>query len=268
MRVLIADDEALARRALSQLLAAHADVEIAAECADGAEVRDAFSRTAVDVVLLDIRMPELSGIEAARLLTADRPLVVFVTAHEEFGIQAFEQGAVDYLLKPVTQSRVDMALDRVRARLAADADAARYRAMTTASPEPRYLERLIARVGDRDIIIPVDRVDLVVADDVYAAVHAGGRQYLLRTSLDELERSLPPDRFARVHRSYLVPVDAVVAVRHSGGNVELELRNGASVPVSRRRRRELDRIVARGEVLSPAAPDKNRTVRDTTAPAS
>lgn len=250
MRVLIADDEALARRALAQLLTAHADVVIAGECTDGTEVRDVLAGTAADVLLLDIRMPELSGLEAARLLASDRPLVVFVTAHEEFGVQAFEHGAVDYLLKPVTQARVDLALDRVRARLAVDQDAARYRAMVAKPSEPRYLDRLIARVGDRDLIIPVDRVELVVADDVYAAVHADGRRYLLRTSLDELERSLSPDRFIRVHRSYLVPMDAVVAVRYGGGNVELELRNGASVPVSRRRRRELDRIVARGESLA------------------
>ena len=267
MRVLIADDEALARRALAQLLAAHADVEIAGECADGAEVRDALSRSAMDVLLLDIRMPELSGLDAARLLTTDRPLVVFVTAHEEFGVQAFEHGAVDYLLKPVTQSRVDLALRRVRARLTADLDAARYREMTGAAAEPHYLDRLIARIGDRDLIIPVDRVELVTADDVYAAVHAAGRRYLVRTSLDELERCLPPDRFARVHRSYLVPIDAVVAVRRTSGTVELELRNGASVPVSRRRRRELDRMLARGQALSPTVHDTTNTVRDTQAPA-
>lgn len=266
MRVLIADDEALARRALAQLLAVHDDVEIAGECADGAEVREMLTRSEADVLLLDIRMPELSGIEAARLLTSDRPLVVFVTAHEEFGVQAFEHGAVDYLLKPVTQSRVEVALDRIRTRLATDHDAARYRAMVAGPSEPRYLDRLIARVGDRDLIIPVDRVELVVADDVYAAVHAPGRRYLVRTSLDELERSLRPDRFVRVHRSYLVPVDAVVAVHHRGGNVELELKNGARVPVSRRRRRELDRIVARAEAPASTIPDTNTTARDRKAP--
>ena len=264
MRALIADDEPLARRALAQLLAAHADVQIAGECADGAEVRDTLAASEVDVLLLDIRMPELSGIEAARLLVADRPLVVFVTAHEEFGVQAFEHGAVDYLLKPVTQSRVDIALNRVRARLAADEDAARYRAIASTPPEPRYLDKLIARVGDRDLIIPVDRVELVSADDVYAAVHAGGRRYLLRTSLDELERSLAPERFVRVHRSYLVPVDAVVTMRRGGGQLALELRNGASVPVSRRRRREVDRIVARAE--APAIRDTNPAARNRTAP--
>jgi two-component system LytT family response regulator len=202
----------------------------------------------VDVVLLDIRMPELSGLQVAAH-AGGTPLIVFVTAYDEFGIPAFDSGAADYLLKPVTQERLDVALGRVRARLAAEVDAARYRELTAAPPEPRYLDRLIARVGERDVIIRVDEVELIVAEDVYAAVHAGRKRYLLRTPLDELERSLEPERFVRVHRSYIVPVDGIVAVRRVGGSVTLELRNGATVPVSRRRRSELarlERAAARG----------------------
>ena len=251
MRVLIADDEPLARRALAQLLGVHGDVEIVGECADGADVRDVLAQRDVDVLLLDVRMPELSGMDAARLVTGARPLVVFVTAHEEFGVPAFERGAVDYLLKPVTQARVDVALSRVRGRLAADADAARYRAMLST---PRYVDRLIARVGDRDVIIPTEVVDLIAADDVYAAVHASGRRYLVRTPLDELERCLAPELFIRVHRSFIVPVGAVVAMRRVGGRVVLELRNGAAVPVSRRRRGELERLTTRD--INSAAYDR------------
>ncbi|HTK48409.1 MAG TPA: LytTR family DNA-binding domain-containing protein [Gemmatimonadaceae bacterium] len=241
VRVLIADDEPLARRALAQLLATHDDVQLVAECADGAEVRAALMRTPVDLVLLDIRMPELSGLEVASLLTDGRPLVVFVTAHEEFGLPAFDRGAADYLLKPVTLPRLDVALDRVRARLAAEDEASRYRALAGGSAS-RHVDRLVARVGEREILIPVDEVELIAADDVYAAVHANRRRYLVRTPLDELERSLSPDRFVRVHRSYIVPVAGVVAIHHSGGSVVLELRNGATVPVSRRRRPELARL--------------------------
>ncbi|HKW08793.1 MAG TPA: LytTR family DNA-binding domain-containing protein [Gemmatimonadaceae bacterium] len=251
MRVLIADDEPLARRALAQLLGVHGDVEIVGECADGADVRDVLAQRDVDVLLLDVRMPELSGMDAARLVTGARPLVVFVTAHEEFGVPAFERGAVDYLLKPVTQARVDVALSRVRGRLAADADAARYRAMLST---PRYVDRLIARVGDRDVIIPTEVVELIAADDVYAAVHASGRRYLVRTPLDELERCLAPELFIRVHRSFIVPVGAVVAMRRVGGRVVLELRNGAAVPVSRRRRGELERLTTRD--INSAAYDR------------
>jgi len=254
MRVLIADDEPLARRALTQLLVRHPDVVIAAECSDGAEARDLLTRQAFDVALLDIRMPELTGLDAAAV--AKGTLIVFVTAHQEFGVPAFERGAVDYLLKPVTEARVDAALERLRARLAADADAARYRALADA--ESRYVDRLVARIGDREVIIPVAAVELIVADDVYAAVHAGGRRYLVRRPLDELEQSLSPAQFVRVHRSYIVPRDAVVAVRHAGGTVVIELRNGATIPVSRRRRGELARLVA--AVRNTAA-----TVRDSDA---
>src|SRR5689334_3953332 len=110
MRILLADDEPLARRALHQLLSRHSDVAIVAECADGIEVRETLAEHRVDVVLLDIRMPELSGLDVAAHLGDSSPLVVFVTAHEEFGVPAFERGAVDYLLKPVTEHRVDAML--------------------------------------------------------------------------------------------------------------------------------------------------------------
>ena len=258
MRTLIADDEPLARRALAQLLVKHTDVEIAAECADGLEVRDALARDAVDVLFLDVRMPELSGLEAARLVDGTRPLIVFVTAYEHFGVSAFERGAVDYLLKPVTQARVDVTLARVRARLGADEEAARYRALAAVATTS-YIDRLVARVADREIIIPVDGVELVAADDVYAAVYASGRRYLVRTPLDDLERSLPPERFVRVHRSYIVPIDAVVAVRRTGGTTALELRNGATVPVSRRRRAEVLRVTRR------ATRDRVSAIRNSSA---
>jgi two-component system LytT family response regulator len=243
LRVLIVDDEPLARRALRQLLAAHADVTVVGECGDGGAARDALRTTEVDLVLLDVLMPEASGLEVAAA-RAGSPYVVFVTAHEQFGVPAFDVGAADYLLKPVTQPRIDAALARVRERVSVERDAARFRAGPL--PAPVHRDHLIARVGTRDVVIRVEDIELITAADVYAGVHAQGRRYLVRTSLDELERALDPDRFARVHRSYLVPVDAVVAVRRVGRAQVLELRNGATVPVSRRRRHELLRPRHRG----------------------
>jgi two-component system LytT family response regulator len=247
IRALIADDEPLAQRALAQLLAAHGDVEVVATCRDGVEVQSALAALPVDLLLLDIRMPELSGLEVAALLERSRPCVVFVSAYEAFGVPAFDRGATDYLLKPVTQARFDRALDRVRARIATEHDAARYRALGTAGQpgEHRPVDRLVAHVGERDVIIPVDDIDLIAADDVYAVVHTGGRRYLLRTPLDELERMLSPARFLRVHRSFIVPVSRVSAVRRSASGTVLELRSGATVPVSRRRRRQLARLAGR-----------------------
>jgi two-component system LytT family response regulator len=247
LRVLIVDDEPLARRALRQLLEKEADVDVVAECGDAVEAASALREGGVDAVLLDIRMPEISGLALARELS-NGPLVVFVTAHEDYGLPAFDTGAADYLVKPVTRERLGVALDRVRARVAAARDAARYRELAQGAedmPErdrPTYVDRLVARVGDRDVIIPTADVDLIVADDVYASVHVGGRKYLLRAPLDRLARALDPAHFARVHRSYIVPLRRVVAVHRTGGVPVLELRNGATVPVSRRRRKELARL--------------------------
>jgi two-component system LytT family response regulator len=239
---LLVDDERLARRAMRQLLAAHSDVEVVGECVDGIAAREFLATTLVDVVFLDVVMPAMTGLE----LAADsgrRPLIVFVTAHEDFGASAYATGAAEYILKPVTQVRLDLALARVRDRLAVERDAERFRAMATERPSA-YLERLVARVGNRDVVISCDDVDLIAADDVYAAVHVNGRRFLVRTALDELERSLDPAHFARVHRSYIVAIRAVAAVRRRDRMREIELRSGVTVPVSRRRLRELARIHA------------------------
>lgn len=248
MRILIVDDEPLARRALRQLLADYDDVEIVAECSDAIDAGELLLRRVVDVVFLDIRMPEVSGLTLARDIK-QRPLVVFVTAHEELGAAAFETGAVDYLVKPVTASRLQTATQRVRERLAQLDDSARYRELMTKT-SGEYLERLVVRVGMRDVVLSVDDVELFAADDVYVALHVDGRRYEMRTPLDKLAAQLDPSRFVRVHRSYIVPVRSVVAVHHkragtggaSGGETTIELRNGATIPVSRRRRGELTRL--------------------------
>lgn len=239
MRLAIVDDEPLARRALRQLLAAHDDVQVVGEAADAFDARELLATREVDVLLLDIMMPAESGLELATK-TGRRPLIVFVTAREEFGAAAYHAGAAEYVLKPVTQERLDLALARVRARLVEQADADRYRALApTRGP---YVERLVARVGARDVVIPCDDVELIAADDVYASLHVSGRRYLVRVSLDELERTLDPTRFARVHRSYIVPIRAVASVRRRDREREIELTNGVIVPVSRRRARELAAI--------------------------
>lgn len=249
VRVLIVDDEPLARRALRQLLVAHDDVEIVGECGDAIDAAEMLSRRVADVVLLDIRMPELSGLTLAREIT-HRPLVVFVTAHEEHGAAAYDTGATDYLVKPVTVERLNRALQRVRERLAQLNDAERYREIV-GSESVDHLERLVVRVGTRDVILSVNDVELFAADDVYVSLHVEGTRYEMRTSLDKLESQLDPSRFVRVHRSYIVPVKSVVAIHHkrgvgstasTGSETTIELRNGATIPVSRRRRAELARL--------------------------
>lgn len=239
MRALIVDDEPLSRRAMRQLLRAHADVEIIGECRDAIEARDEIAATRPDVVFLDIRMPGLSGLELAASRPRPRPLVVFVTAYESYALPAFDVDAVDYVDKPVVQARLDRAVQRVRERLA--------------TTEPPRAEHLTARVRDRDVLIRVDAVEYIEADDVYAAVHSGGRCYLVRRSLDALERDLD-SRFLRVHRSYIVRLDRISAIRQlGGGKRELVLSTGAAIPVSRRRWDEVEAVL-RKHAVGPREP--------------
>jgi two-component system, LytTR family, response regulator len=223
IRVVIADDEPPSRRALQQLLARHADVAVTAECADGESAIAAIQRDRPDVVFLDVRMPLASGLDVAR--QRDRragPVVVFVTAFEEFAVPAFDVGAADYLMKPLLEGRFDAAMERVRERLAG---------------RRVHAAHLVARVGTRDVIIPIDDVDYVQADDVYAAVLGKGKRHLVRESLNALEGELDPRLFSRVHRSFIVRLDRVTEIRRDAdGGVELVARDGAVIPVSRRRR--------------------------------
>ena len=231
IRALIADDEALSRRLVHQLLERHPDVVIVAECADGEEAREALVSHEPDVVFLDIRMPVESGLDVARSREARTgPFIVFVTAYDQFAVPAFETDAVDYLTKPLTEERFDATLDRVRERV-----------RLRRQDQQRYAPHLVTRIGTRDVIIPLETIDYIEADDVYAAVIARGRRHLVRTPLDVLERTLDPAVFARIHRSYIVRLDRVIEVRRErASGPELVLDGGVTLPVSRRRRAALD----------------------------
>lgn len=265
MRVLIIDDEPLSRRAMRQLLAAHADVEIAGEGGDVVEAEELVARLAPDVVFLDIRMPGLSGLDWAALRSGGSrapavPLLVFVTAFEAYALPAFDVAPVDYLTKPVLQPRLDRALERLRDRLALMAGGGPAAGVVS----PASPGHLVSRVRDTDVLIPLDTIELIESDDVYASVRAGGKRHLVRTSLDALERALDTTRFLRVHRSFIVPLARVTAVRLvRGGRRELVLQGGVVVPVSRRRREELDAALRRRSIhdTTGAAPDTQRHQR-------
>jgi two-component system, LytTR family, response regulator len=239
MRVLIADDEALSRRALHQLLERYADVTIVAECRDGAEARAAMALLHPDVAFLDIRMPLETGLDLARTRTkGGETLVVFVTAFDQFALPAFGVDAADYLTKPLTEARFDEALDRVRERVRIRNAAAQIAQRADgASAASRYAPHLMARVGMLDVVIPLGSIDYIQADDVYAAVVSRTKRHLIRAPLDELERKLDPLVFIRIHRSYIVRIDRVTALRRRmGSGAEIVVEGGAVLPVSRRRR--------------------------------
>jgi len=200
LRAAIVDDEAPARSELRYLLGTH-DVEVVAEAAGAAEAARVIESAALDVIFLDVEMPGADGIALARALaqTADSPAVVFVTAHADYAVDAFAVEAFDYLVKPVEPERLARVVDRLESR-----------ERPSASPLPG---RIPVVAGGGLELLEVERVVYVSADGDYSRVHTFDRSYLSTASLRELEESLPSDRFVRVHRSYLVNLAKVSAVR-------------------------------------------------------
>jgi two-component system LytT family response regulator len=240
IRVLVADDEPLARRGVRQLLAPHRDITVVGEARNGVDTLTAIDALSPDLLFLDVQMPEMDGFEVLRARGPDRmPAVVFVTAHDQFAVRAFEAHALDYLVKPLRIDRFEAALQRVRERLrmkeAVDL-AARLKALLQAERAKFGVERLVVPVATGELVIPVAEIDWIGADDYYACLHVGAKSHLLRESLASLETLLDPRRFARVHRSAIVQIDRI---RELHGD-EVVLRGGTRVPVSRRRRATIE----------------------------
>jgi two-component system, LytTR family, response regulator len=204
VRALIVDDEAPARGELRYLLAAHPEVEVVGEAATAGEALALAESVRYDVVFLDIELPGLTGLEAARLILdrRERPAVVFVTAHERYAVDAFAVEAFDYLVKPVVPDR----LARVVERLAQ----ARSRAMPAIQKIP------VVSAGGAKTLVDYDAVHWIEADGDYSRVHTYDRSYLSTSSLRELEELLPANRFSRIHRGHLVNLAKVAAVRRAG----------------------------------------------------
>jgi two-component system LytT family response regulator len=231
MRVIIVDDEFLARAVLREFLADHADIDIVAECANGFEAVKAIGELQPDLVLLDIQMPKLDGFEVVEL-AGTRPQYVFVTAYDQFALKAFEVRAIDYLLKPFSRERLAQALDGVRARATAPEQVAAVALDAARRHGP--LARVLVRDGARVHVIPSASIDWIEAQDDYVQISADGRLHLKNGRMAELEQGLDPSLFLRVHRSYIVNVGAIerieAATRDSWCAV---LRCGKRVPVSR-----------------------------------
>lgn len=237
LRAIIVDDEEPARARLRRMLTAADDVKVVAEADDGVSAVKAIVKHDPDLVFLDIQMPNGDGFSVVESVGARAmPAVVFVTAHDTHAVQAFEARAVDYLLKPVRQERLDDALDRVRARPRRSAVATRRLTDTMAAVSPRtYLVRLVARDGDRLIPIHVDRIDWIQADRNDVWVHVAGHAHLLHSSLSSIAHRLDPEKFATLNRSTVVRVGAVRDVRpRSHGDSEVTLADGTSHVWSRR----------------------------------
>jgi len=239
VRVLVVDDEAPARAALRRMLSDDPEVEVVGCCADGKEALAALRTAAPEVLFLDVRMPGLDGFQVVQAAGPRPPRVVFVTAHAGHALEAFDAEAVDYVLKPFDDDRFARALGRAKAAARADrtlALAAHLSAEASGqtAEAPRYLERIAIPDREGVRVVPIADIDWIEAQDYYVEVHSGGRGYLLRRSLRQLEERLDPRLFARVHRSAIVNVTRIQSLRPAThGERDLVLRDGTQLKLSR-----------------------------------
>ena len=239
MKVLIADDEPLARQGLRMMVSGEPRVAAISEARNGREAVAAIRDDRPDLVLLDVQMPRMDGFDVVEAVGAERmPGVIFVTAHDQYAVRAFEISAVDYLLKPVTAERFQTAFARATSRLQAPAADDSARQMITmldamAHP-PRRLSRFAIRSAERTIFVPVQAVDWIEASQNYVCLHVGEARHLVHVSMNSLEAALDPDCFLRVHRSHIVNLARIRQVWSLvRGQHVIELASGARVPSGR-----------------------------------
>jgi two-component system LytT family response regulator len=235
LRALVVDDEDLARERVRDLVVEHPALELVGEAADGAAALDLVLDLKPDVVFLDIQMPELTGFEViAALAEVPLPAIVFVTAFDEFAVQAFEVGAFDYLLKPVTRERFAAAVERMAARIPGREEASLRGLAAEVLAARGYLTRFVARRSGRHYLVPVRDVLWLESERNYIAVHANGATHLVRNTMKQIEARLDPDRFVRVHRSAIVAIDRIAAVEtREHGEYTITMQDGKQVVSSR-----------------------------------
>jgi two-component system LytT family response regulator len=216
------------------MLSGREDVSIVAECSNGFEAVKAAADLAPDVVFLDIEMPKLDGFEVRELIDP-QIAVVFVTAYDSYALRAFEVHAVDYVLKPFRAERLEAALERAKARRGGRPTSADAGSLATAARPPgTYLSRVVVRDGARVHVVPVDKVDVVEAQDDYVSIKTEGRELLKQGTIGGLAEGLDPSRFVRVHRSYIVNIDRLERLElYAKGSYVAILSDGARIPVSR-----------------------------------
>jgi len=233
MRVAIVDDEELARQILREYLARLPDLEVVAECANGFEAVKAVSELRPDLLLLDVQMPKLSGFEVLELVGKE-VAVVFTTAYDQYALRAFEVHAVDYLLKPFSPERLAEALSRARERLGRGERWPPAEVAAAARPDAGHATRVLVRDGPRVHVIPIHKIDYVQAQDDYVAFRSDGKDYLKEQTLAEVEASLDPSKFVRIHRSYVLALDRLARVElDERENRVAVLTTGQKLPVSR-----------------------------------
>ncbi|HSG99916.1 MAG TPA: response regulator [candidate division Zixibacteria bacterium] len=243
IRTLIVDDEPAARRRLTSFLANYPDFELIGECRDGNRALEAIRRERPELVFLDIQMPHRDGFGVLReLASAERPVVIFVTAHDEFALQAFEVNAVDYLLKPFGKERFARSVARARTlvQLARAGAGANYSGLLAATQEGGGdLNRIAIRGAGKIVIVRINDVDWIGSEGNYVSLHFGNKTHLIRDSLNNFHARLDPEKFIRTHRSVVVNAERIAEiVPGADSEYEIVLTSGQRLPLSRRRYRE------------------------------
>ena len=230
MRVMIVDDEDLARAVIREYVAGYPGAEIAGECSNGFDAVRAIAELKPDLVFLDIQMPKLNGFEVLELLE-ERPKVIFVTAYDAYAVRAFDVNAVDYLLKPFSRERFDAAMQRAAGEETAGAfDRLVHEARRHAAP----LERILVRDGTQVHVIPVGQIEHIDAQDDYVMIHAAGKKYIKLERLAELAETLDPKRFVRIHRSHILNIEKLARLETYAKDSRIAvLAGGTKLPVSR-----------------------------------
>jgi two-component system LytT family response regulator len=254
LRVLVVDDEPLGRQRVLELLES-ADVDVVGTAADGVEAVAAIRTLRPDVIFLDVQMPRMSGLEVVREIGPTlMPVTVFVTAFDQFAIQAFEVSAVDYLVKPFRDERFREALSRAREKAQSrhvvrlheqllSLLQSRPPADSPASPvSPKYLERIAVQMHGKVRVIRVEQIEYITASGPYAELHVGPTRFVIRESMQNLADKLDPSIFLRIHRSTIVRLELIeTLLRHEGSEYEVQLKGGTKLRVGRSRLEALER---------------------------
>ncbi|HEU4952911.1 MAG TPA: LytTR family DNA-binding domain-containing protein [Holophagaceae bacterium] len=245
LRALLVDDEILARERLKAFAALEPDLELVGECADGASAAASIEALAPDLVFLDIQLPELDGFQVIEAVGLDRmPPVLFVTAYDRHALKAFEVHAVDYLLKPFDRPRFQASLARARTWIQGAADAGRLAGLmesVQASRPPQ--DRILVRAGDRHLLLKVEEIQWIEAEDNYVRLHVEGTSHLVRGTMGGILQKLDPERFKRVHRSSIVNLDFVKELRPwFHGDYQVLLADGTRLTMPRAYRDQITRL--------------------------
>ena len=247
LSVLVIDDEPLARTRMKRMLQNIGNIEIAGECANGRQAVEQIPKIKPDVLLLDVQMPEMNGFQVLESLGKNIPYVIFVTAYDQYAIQAFEVYALDYLLKPFNENRLERALIRARNQVALENQSGFSEQLTALVKELKgepHLDRLVMKDERKLWFVPVDSIDWIEADGKYVLVHVGKEAHLMRESLTALETKLNPKKFTRIHRSSIVNVERIKEMQPwFHGDYRIVLDNGKELILSRTYRKKFQELI-------------------------